>query len=433
VRRAIPVSLLLFISGAAVGAEADARENQSAPSPQVNMLSRLWTDLRASGALRFDYFRSSRELDDRADFFGSTAQIKLLPSMGSALEGKLEARLMNPELGDHGETHPTLLEAYLTWHIGKADVRVGRQIVPWGRADGINPTDNLTPRDYTVLLPFEEDQRFGLWALKADYALTTDYTFTTFTTPWFEPAKVPFAGAAIVKQEPATSLANTEFAFKFSKTGGAIDWSLSYFHGFSTLPSLSLPASSENNSRLIIRYDKIDVLGADVARNYGRYGFRGEAAYFFTDDQNGHDPFVKNPYLYFVLGGDRTFFDNLNVNLQFVGRWINNYVDPENIIDPATQSVAVENAIIASQQDPVSYGLTSRIGKKWFNDTLEGEVLVFADFTRLDSYVRPLISYAFTDHIKGTIGAEFYTGGSQTVFGQLKPNQNVFAELRYSF
>lgn len=431
-KRAILASLPLIIPAVVAAASADGNGDEPGSSSQTNVFARAWTDLRASGALRFDYFRSSRELDDKTDFFGSTAQIKLLPVLSSTLDGKLEARLTNPDMGDHGETRLTLLEGYLAWHIGKADVRVGRQIVPWGRADGINPTDNLTPRDYTVLLPFEEDQRFGLRALRFDYALTTDYTITAFTTPWFEPAKVPIADAAVVEQRPAVSFANTEFGLKFNKTSGAFDWSVSYFHGFSPLPSLSFPAT-RMDSNLVLRYDKIDVAGADFARNYGRYGFRGEVAYFFTHDLDGRDPFVKNPYLFLVLGGDRTFFENLNLNVQFVGHRVNNYVDPETIADPAVRSIAVQNAIIAVQQDRVSYGMSSRVGKKWFNDTLEGEFLVFVDFTRLNSYMRPLVSYAFTDHFKCTIGADIYFGDDQTGFGQLKRNRNVYTELRYSF
>lgn len=46
---------------------------------------------------------------------------------------------------------------------------VGRQIVVWGRADGINPTDNLSPRDYTRLVPDETDQRLGNDAIKLTY------------------------------------------------------------------------------------------------------------------------------------------------------------------------------------------------------------------------------------------------------------------------
>jgi len=433
-KRAILVSLLLFVQeGMAAAVSADGSEDEPAASPPADVLRRLWTDARASWTVRLDYFRSDRELNDKTDFFGATTQIKLLPSLGANLDGKLEARLTNPDLGDHGKTKLALLEGYLAWHIGKADVRLGRQIVPWGRADGINPTDNLTPRDYKVLLPFEEDQRFGLWALKADYALTPDYTLTAFTTPWFESEKVPLTGPAIADRRPVSSLANTEFAFKLNRTGGAVDWSLSYFHGYSPLASAHLPAAGENGPSLELRYDKIDVVGADFARNFGRYGFRGELAYFFTGDRNGHDPFVKNPYLFVVLGEDRTFFDNLNINLQFVGRWVSHYSDPGDVADPLIRQVSELNALAAGQQDRVSYGLSSRIGKKWFNDTLEAEILLFADFTRSSAYIRPLVTYALADHVKCTVGADLYTGASQTVFGQLKRNQGVFVEMRYSF
>ena len=421
--------LILAITGEAGWAASPPGES----GPAADSSRTFWADQRASGAVRFDYFRSSRELDDATNFLGTTAQIKLLPTLGDDLEGKLEARLTNPYVDGNGKNRGTILEGYLTWHIGKADLRAGRQIVPWGRADGVNPTDNLTPRDFKVLLPFEEDQRVGLTALKLDYALTPEYTLTAFTTPFFEPAKLPGASAASVEKRPARSLADSTVALKLDKTGGALDWSLSYFHGYSTLPGARLLGTGPDGPLLELRYDKIDVIGADFARNFGRYGVRGELAYYFTGDRGGRDPAVKNPYLYYVLGGDRTFFENLNVNLQLVGRWVNGYTDPETIADPVARQVAIQNAITAGQQDRASYGLSSRISNKWFNDTLEAELLVFANFTRRNTYLRPLLSYAFSDQVKGSIGAEIYTGAEETAFGRLKRNRGVFAELRISY
>jgi len=42
-----------------------------------------------------------------------------------------------------------LREAYVNAYMGPVDVRLGKQIVVWGRADGINPTNNITPQNLT--------------------------------------------------------------------------------------------------------------------------------------------------------------------------------------------------------------------------------------------------------------------------------------------
>jgi hypothetical protein len=394
----------------------------------------LWSTLRdqgLGGSLRFDYFRSSKSLDDQTGFLGSTAQVKMLPTLNKSLDGKIEARLTNPDIGDDGDTHSRLLEGYATAHFDNADLRIGRQIVAWGRADGINPTDNLTPHDYTVMLPFEDDQRFGTTALKLDWYLSTEHTLTFFTTPFFEPSKLPLApGVSFHDSRPTRTLGHSEAAIKFNKTGGSLDWSVSYFHGYSLLPEIRpLPAGAG----LELHYPEIDVVGADMARNFGRYGMRAEVAYIQTEDNHGQDPVAINPYIYAVAGVDRTFLDNLNLNLQLVGRWVQHYSDPEAVADPALRAIAIGNATAFGQQSRTSYGMTSRLSNKWFNDTLEAELLVFVNFDRTNSYLRPLMTYAFTDHLKATFGGEFYRGPDGTFFGQLKRNQGVFSELRYSF
>ena len=53
--------------------------------------------------------------------------------------------------------------------LGRLDVRAGRQIIAWGRADGVNPTDNLSGQDLTLLVPDDVDRRLGTTAVRASY------------------------------------------------------------------------------------------------------------------------------------------------------------------------------------------------------------------------------------------------------------------------
>lgn len=392
-------------------------------------------DLRVSGVLRADYFHSSKNLDSETGFLGATAQIKALPSLGERFDGKLEARVTNPALGKGADTEGRLLEGYVTTHFAKADLRLGKQIVAWGRADGINPTDNLTPRDYTVLLPFENDQRFGATAARLDVFPSPEHTVTLFATPFFEPSEVPLpaTGFAFTEVTPERSLSNTQLGLRLNKVGEGFDWSVSAFRGFSLLPDARLFSSAPTVPILELHYDRITVLGADFARNFGRFGFRGEAAYVDTRDDAGTDPGTKNPYLFWIVGVDRTFFDNLNLNVQFFQRRVQHYQNPEAIADPLERSIAVLNAILDGQQDRISNGISFRISEKWYNDTLEAEVFVVVNGTRHDSFMRPLVSYAFSDHWKGTVGAEIYRGAVDTQFGGQKKNRGGFTELRYGF
>ncbi|MBI3524720.1 MAG: hypothetical protein HY066_09355 [Betaproteobacteria bacterium] len=429
-RAAISFAALMGVSGA-----GQADDSRVPESPAFEGVQAFLQTRRVSGALRADYFHAAKRPDQGSDLLGVTAQIKTLPELGERIDGKLEARITNPALNRDGASQSRLLEGFVTLHLAQADLRIGKQIVAWGRADGINPTDNLTPRDYTVLLPFEDDQRFGTTAIKLDTYLSPQHTLTVFISPFFKPAMIslPTAGRTLRETTPARTLANSELGLKLDKIGEGLDGSISYFHGFSLLPDLRLLGSNPVEPILESHYDRINVLGADFARNFGRFAVRGEAAYVDTRDTAGDDPGIKNPYLFWIIGIDRTFFEEMNVNVQFFQRRVRRYHAPEGIADLQARAVALLNALIDGQRDRISNGISFRVSNKWFNNTLEAEVFAVLNLTRRDRFIRPLLTYAFTDHWKGTVGAEVYGGAADTQFGSLKPRRGVFAELRYGF
>ena len=177
--RLVAICLGCVTLGATLANAQDAGE----PSPSGPLLAFL-REQRVTALLRMDYFQSSNSLDGAENFVGTTLQVKALPRITEALDGKIEWRGSTLDLRDRHGYGPEsdLLEAYVTAHFGRADLRIGKQIIAWGRADGINPTDNLTPRNFVVLLPLEEDQRFGTTAIKLDTYLSHGLTFTAFTS-----------------------------------------------------------------------------------------------------------------------------------------------------------------------------------------------------------------------------------------------------------
>jgi hypothetical protein len=391
---------------------------------------RFLREQRVTTLLRMDYFQFSNGLDGAESFVGATLQIKALPRITEALDGKIEWRGSTGDLRDRRGYGPEsdLLEAYITTHFRQADLRIGKQIIAWGRADGINPTDNLTPRDFVVLLPLEEDQRFGTTAIKLDIYLSRELTLTAFTSSFFEPARLPLPtkGVSIQRTLPAHTASDSELALKLSKTGGEFDWSVSYFDGFSLLPSVAAAGST-----LDLHYDRTQVLGADAAKNFGRFGFRTEVAYTRPWDPDATDPNARNARMFWIAGVDRTFLENLNVNLQFFLRWMPHYADPHRLSNPNARNAAILNTIIDGQQAQTSQGMTTRVSKLWFNDTLQAEIFAVVNVTRGDHFVRPLITYTVSDHVKALLGANIYRGARDAQYGALGPHSGVFAEVRY--
>lgn len=432
-----PVVLMLaVIIGTISAVEVRAADSGMDGHAEADGVSAFLQEQRVSGVVRTDYFGASKALDGEKDLLGATVQIKAQPRFAENLDGKLELRVADPGMGKGAGSKSQLLEGYLNAHFEKADLRVGKQIVAWGRADGINPTDNLTPRDYAAMLPFEDDQRFGTTAVRFDYYLSQAYTVTAFATPFFEPSKIPLPAAhgyTFIETKPRATLSNTELGLKLNQVSDGFDWSVSAFHGFSLLPQMKLTASGSATSVVQLHYDHMTVFGADFARSFGRYGLRGEVAYGYPDDARGADSGGKKPYLSWVAGVDRTFFENLNVNLQFFQRRVRSYQEPDLITSPAQRGIAIQSAVLNGQRDRVNNGISFRVSNKWFNDAMEFEVFSVLNLTRSDRLIRPLLTYAFSDHWKGTIGAEFYSGADDTQFGNLKASRGVFAEFRYGF
>jgi len=253
-------------------------------------------------------------------------------------------------------------------------------------------------------------------------------------SPWFESTivPVPVLPHPVGLPSPARNLANSTFAIKLNRSDAALDWSVSYLRGLSLLPGARVLGVDAMGPQLEFHNDRVQVLGADVARNFGRFGFRAEAAFTWPHGSDDGTPAQRHPDLFAVAGVDRTFQENLYVNAQLFGRHVLHYTDPYAISDPVQRQVSVQNAITYGQQDRTSLGYSLRISDKWLGDTLQAELLLVDVRTRNTRFMRPLLSYAVTDRVKATLGAVIYQGADDTLFGRKKFNNRVFVELRYA-
>lgn len=383
-----------------------------------------------TGALKANYFHSTKDLDDRSGLVGAGIWLKgsVRPDNDTVI--KLEARGGNASPDRAGYGYADVIEAYVAHHRENWEFRVGKQVIAWGRADGINPTDVISPRDYTVLLPFDGDQRVGAWAVMATYDFSPTLAMSTVLRTSFDPSTTPLrrnAGFTYGRNTPRGS--TVDFGWRLNRAGGAVDWSVTAFHGRGLLPAAGSDQIMDG-SGLTLSYPVVTMFGADVARNFSSFGARLEMAYTVPAESADRSQAGMRPNLYVVAGVDRTFFPRLNVNFQLF--WRRNWGLPDGSLPAHMSNANHFNASMFMQQRANVTGATMRISNMWRQDTLQAEVFVQHFFMDGDTYIQPMISYEFTDAVKGTLGGHFYTGSGYQL-SPLRKNQGVFSEVRYSF
>jgi len=409
-------------------AEADAGEAKDQPG-----LKNTMAQAGITGSLRAGYWSSDRQLDDEHNFGVASAWLKLDKKLESGIGLFAEGYLSDQDVFGDKDDANRLREAYFEGRKEKFDYRIGKQIIAWGRTDRLNPTDNLTPRDATLMAGDIDEDRFGSVAAKSSWNFDAYTSLIGIWIPEFQPNVIPERARPGVLVQESSPDSNNQWALKFDQSGKTVDWSVSFFDGFDLNGDLSPGALTPAGQVVKLDHHRIKVLGADAATTRGPFRFAAEAAYTRTEDPDGTNPGIKNPFFYGVFGVERDYTDNLTVIVQGFTRYVTHYSDPEAIADPVTRAIAVQEAVVNSQYIRNQYGVSARIDKKWFNDTLEAELAGIALLNQDGYLVRPRVIYLWSDSIKLIAGYEYFRGSDKTVYGLAEKNTTLYSELRWYF
>ena len=342
----------------------------------------------------------------------------------------------------------SMREAYVNAYLGPFDLRIGHQIVVWGRADGFNPTNNITPNDMLARSPDEDDRRLGNFLIRAFYN-AHPLRYEAIWIPFFKSSVIPtnllqLPGNVIIgsPDHPDSRLRNSAFAFRINFERSSWDGSLSYFNGYNPFPGIDADFFAVIGPvpfvEMYPRSYRIHVLGADFATTLGgRWGLRGEMAYRRPHADYAGNFYIINPELQCVVGIDREFPGNFTLILQYIGRYVLDFEEMFVITSPAVVPVynlAFKNRLIAGQQYEISHAISCRASLSLLHETLNLEVLGYGNLTSEEFLWRPKVTYDITDAFHVIVGGELYDGLSDTLFGLVdKHLSSVFAEIRLTF
>lgn len=113
------------------------------------------------------------------------------------------------------------------------------------------------------------------------------------------------------------------------------------------------------------------------------------------------------------------------MNTQVFARQVQHYRARADEADPAAKPIAVQQGVISTQYDKNANGGSLRVGKKWWNETLQGELVGSLLFSRKGFLVRPKLTYAWSEAVKLIGGFEYYEGSDKSTYGLSEKEQSV--------
>ena len=389
--------------------------------------------LDATLSARADAWSGSRELDDargiargslwaRAKFDGDAAGRLNADGWIAAQSGPVAA-------GQRARQQARLRELFWSFSAGPVDLKLGRQLVVWGRADGLNPTDNLTPRDFTLLVPEDNEQRRGNDWLRVGL----DTGFGELIALWAPRAAshtLPLETKPQLRYAVAAAPRQAQRALKLEMAGAGIDGSLSWFEGSDPMPDLSLSGIDAAGATLALRNNALRVLGADLSLTRDGVVWRAELAWSRGAGAGGSDFEHKRERLWLVAGAEWTLPHSTTLGLQFSAQQLRGFVSPDSVPGTLQQQVAWQQAAISNQTAARQIGITWRLASRFLNDTLMAETSGVVLNGPRSTLWRTRFSYAIDDHWQVLAGAEVLSGPENSLWGQLERNRVAYLQLR---
>jgi len=171
-----------------------------------------------------------------------------------------------------------------------------------------------------------------------------------------------------------------------------------------------------------INYTRYHQIGIDYAQVLLGLNVRAEAAINITEDLNGDDGSLQNPFIAWALGFDRDLFWGINANVQFdeTIRLLNDKVGDNPVFDSEAGT------------DITSSRVTLHLSKSFLRDKLEFGVTGVWKVEDTDFYIIP--SLAWTDgNLSARIAGGIFTGNENGELGQYWRNHFMKLSLSIMF
>ncbi|CAK0744572.1 conserved exported hypothetical protein [Gammaproteobacteria bacterium] len=384
-------------------------------------------EIDADWSARASYWTRDKLMPAVSNATSLTAWSRGTVSFGEPVSVKWEA--WGSEEPMHGDNRSSgeIRKAYLAINNDTLKLRIGRQLELWGRADKLNPTDNLSARDYRLLRIEDEDQRLGVTMAKAETTLSENMTISGYWIPEFRASRFPFELVSPSINHPIDWEAD-QYAIRLDSSGGRVDWSLSYYSGFDHSPDYILESTGVKAA-----YHKIRVIGADLAGTAGGFGYRLEGAYTSTEFDRILQPLIRRPDVWVVAGIDSNYSETWYTNVQYSFRQV-----LEDGIGGCSGCVLIAplvhvNEAFRFQEQNTQHGLSATLRWTSPDKNFRTELMTLRYLAPQQGLVRATIIYKPSDLVTLSLQAQSFYGEKGTYFETVQPTSGVGMEVKVGF
>ena len=331
-----------------------------------------------------------------------------------------------------------LREAFIDTEIGNAFVRLGKQQIVWGQADGLKVLDVINPQSFReFILDDFEDSRIPLWTLNAEIPIgdtllqllwIPDTTYDDlpgagatykFTSPLLVPQVPPGVPVSIEPlQKPDDFIGDSDVGSRLSMFIGGWDLSFNYAYHYFDTPVTRREITPAGIS-VQQNYERTHLIGGSLSNVIGDFTLRGELGfssdrYFLTNDINDNDGIINSGEVSYVFGLDYQGWRDWFVSGQ---------IFQSIITDPEPGLV----------RDRVDTSLTFLVRRDFLNDSLQAEALLIQSLNQEDGILQASLNYEWRSNIELNISADVFYGHSNGIFGQFGQNDRVSMGIEIGF
>lgn len=324
-----------------------------------------------------------------------------------------------------------LREAYLDHTDDHWGLRMGRQLVIWGAADGLRITDLVSPLDMTEFLARDyDDIRMPVNALRL-FVFNDKVRFEAIAVPTFQGYELPvqagnpwsllphnFPLPVVWKAEKREfKLSDAEYGGRVTFTLPGVDFNLSGLYTWNKMPVIQY-APSPTEIAVSPQYYRMGFVGGDISKPLGQFVLRGEIAYNIDKHFSYKPEAMRQPQQ-----GFRSLNWLVGVDWYAPSEWmLSAQFSTENIFGYEDCIMQERNYMLA----------TLNVSKKLFNSTLQLSDFTYFDVSNKGWFSRFAADYALSDQIHLIAGYDWF-GGDKGIFSTYKDNSEIWVKAKYGF
>lgn len=317
-----------------------------------------------------------------------------------------------------------LRELYAEIYLGDSYLKLGKQQIVWGQADGLKVLDRVNPQSFREFILDDFDRsRIPLWALKWEFPLSQNWNGQALLLPDQTYHEIPTAGATFApsapelrpalptqsrivgasRDVPHRPLADADAGLQLSTRQGGWDLTLNYLYHYADTPVVRI-LEDPDGVRLHTSFERTHTFGGSASNAFGDVTLRAELGYttdryVYSAAPKANQGVLRGAELAYVLGLDWMGLRDTLVSLQLFQSWFDRHHHRAN-------------------RNSLESDATVLIERRFLNDTVVLRQQWIHDLDRGDGLTSTGVRYAHLANLILGIEADVFYGTAQGRFGQ---------------